>query len=487
MKQLAELLPEIHVLRMTGRKERPVADITMDSRSVGADSLFVAIQGSSTDGHTYIDQAINRGASIIVGETVPETKDPSVTYIQVKNTRLAMGLIASWFYDHPSSKIRLTGITGTNGKTTSAWLLYELFESMNIPCGLISTIENRIHQERLPATHTTPDAIQLNKLLDHMVVSGCRVCFMEVSSHAIDQQRIAGLTFWGGIFTNITHEHLDYHQTFDAYLAAKKKFFDALDPEAFALVNRDDKHGLVMVQNTAATIYTYSLRNVADFRCKILANSFQGLHLLIDNQEVWFRLVGKFNAYNLLVAFATSMLLGQDKLDTLTGLSRISPIPGRFNYLVSPSHKTAVIDYAHTPDALVNVLETINDIRKHHGRLITVVGAGGNRDTSKRPLMAGIACQLSDRVILTSDNPRFEKPESILEMMKKGVPEEQKNHVLVIPDRKEAIKTAYTLAQPGDIILIAGKGHETTQEIEGVKYPFDDQQIVKELFEIKPD
>jgi UDP-N-acetylmuramoyl-L-alanyl-D-glutamate--2,6-diaminopimelate ligase len=363
-------------------------------------------------------------------------------------------------------------------------LLHKLFFELGFGAGLISTIQNKINQIEFPATHTTPDPVQLNELLARMVSEGCEYCFMEVSSHAVDQQRIAGLTFAGGIFTNLTHDHLDYHKTFDAYLQAKKSFFDHLPADAFALVNKDDKNGRVMIQNTGAARYTYSLQAMADFRCRIIENQFHGIHLNLDGQEAWFKLIGTFNAYNLLAVYATAVLLGQDKTAVLTMLSRMEPVAGRFNYVTSPEKVTAIVDYAHTPDALKNVLETINDIRTHNEQLITVVGAGGNRDTTKRPVMAKIAANLSDRVILTSDNPRFEEPETILNEMRSGVEVSRMNKVLVIVNRLEAIRTACALAKPGDIILVAGKGHENYQEVKGVRHHFDDREVLQEIFGI---
>lgn len=482
MKKLEELLYGVAVRRVTGSPDVLVSSLHIDSRVADACSLFAAIRGSVTDGHQYITQAIARGASVILCEQLPGKVHESVTYVEVDDSAMAIGLIASGFYNHPCNALILIGITGTNGKTTTAMLLYQLFEELGHKAGLISTIKNLIHGEAVNATHTTPDAIQLNCLIRRMVDEGCTYCFMEVSSHAIDQQRISGLRFTGGIFTNITHDHLDYHQSFDRYIKAKKSFFDQLTPTAFALVNKDDKHGMVMLQNCRAEKKSFGLTTMADFRCKVIENTIQGLHLLIDGQEVWFRLIGRFNAYNLLAAYATGVMLEQEKTSVLTGLSLLHPIEGRFNYVISPNKVTAIVDYAHTPDALQNVLETINDIREGEGELITVVGAGGNRDTDKRPLMATIASRFSNRVILTSDNPRFEEPGAILQEMTKGIPAAYEKNLLVIADRKEAIKTACALATQGDYILVAGKGHEQYQEIKGVRYPFDDQAIVREIF-----
>ncbi|MBE0649089.1 MAG: UDP-N-acetylmuramoyl-L-alanyl-D-glutamate--2,6-diaminopimelate ligase [Bacteroidales bacterium] len=484
MKRLEELLYGVAVRHVTGSREVEVTSLHLDSRQVVSGTLFAAIPGTITDGHAYIPQAIAQGASVIVCERLPERLHERVTYVEVTNAAVAIGEIASRFYGNPSQALKLVGITGTNGKTTTATLLYQLVEALGNKAGLISTIRNMIHGEEIQSTHTTPDAIQLNHLLSRMADAGCSYCFMEVSSHAIDQQRIAGLTFAGGVFTNITHDHLDYHQSFDRYIRAKKSFFDQLSPEAFALVNKDDKHGMVMLQNCIARKTSFGLSTMADFRCKVLENTVQGLHLLIAGQEVWFRLIGRFNAYNLLSAYASAILLGFEQTEILTALSHLQPVEGRFNYVTSPTGITAIVDYAHTPDALQNVLETINDIREGSGELITVVGAGGNRDTAKRPVMAGIASQFSNRVILTSDNPRFEDPETILDEMKTGIPVGYDRNLLVIADRKEAIRTACALARPGDYILVAGKGHEPYQEIKGIRYPFDDQAIVREIFEI---
>ncbi|MFC2101929.1 UDP-N-acetylmuramoyl-L-alanyl-D-glutamate--2,6-diaminopimelate ligase [Bacteroidota bacterium] len=482
--RLEDLIYGIEVRHITGNRDVEVTSLHLDSRQADAGTLFTAIPGTVTDGHEYISQAIAQGATVILCERLPERLQQSVTYIEVDDSAETLGLIASLFYNDPSRELKLVGITGTNGKTTTVTLLYQLVEALGFKAGLISTIRNIIDGEVIPATHTTPDAIHLNQMLRKMADAGCSYCFMEVSSHAINQKRIAGLTFAGGVFTNITHDHLDYHQSFDKYIKAKKSFFDHLSPEAFALVNKDDKHGRVMLQNCVAEKRSFGLTTMSDFRCKVIENTVQGLHLLMDGQEVWFRLIGRFNAYNLLAAYSTALLLGLDKTDILTALSRLQPVEGRFNYLSSPTGVTTIVDYAHTPDALQNVLETINDIREGSGELITVVGAGGNRDAAKRPVMAAIATQFSNRVILTSDNPRFEEPEAILEEMKTGVPVGSEKNVLVISDRKEAIRTACALAQPGDYILVAGKGHETYQEIKGIRYPFDDQAIVSEIFGI---
>ncbi|MCX6281400.1 MAG: UDP-N-acetylmuramoyl-L-alanyl-D-glutamate--2,6-diaminopimelate ligase [Bacteroidetes bacterium] len=479
-------MPDEMVLESRGDKGILIRSLQFDSRQVGPGDVFFAIRGSVSDGHDFIGMAIEKGASAIVCESCPVELSNLVTWIKTSDSALALGEMASAFYDHPSHKLQLAGITGTNGKTTTVTLLHRLFTGLGYKSGLLSTIKNLVNLREVPATHTTADPVQINRLLAEMCEEGCEYCFMEVSSHAIDQKRIAGLNFRGGIFSNLTHDHLDYHKTFDAYIKAKKGFFDSLPSSAFALVNKDDKNGLVMLQNTRATKYTYSLQSMADFRCKILDNEFSGLHLNIDGHDAWFRLIGSFNAYNILSVYTSAVLLGQDPLQVLTLLSTMEPVDGRFNYIPGPGNITAIVDYAHTPDALKNVLGTINDIRNHNEKLITVVGAGGNRDTSKRPVMAKISASLSDQLILTSDNPRFEEPEAILQEMVKGIEVTDARKVLVIADRRQAIKTAVTLAADNDIILIAGKGHETYQEIKGVKYPFDDREVVKELFLQKP-
>lgn len=487
MNKLRELIKATEVLDVHGPEDLAVTSLHQDSREVKQNGLFFAVRGTTLDGHQYINAAIDKGAVAVVCETLPEILRDNVTYVVVSDTALALGRMAAKFFGNPSSQINLVGITGTNGKTTTVTLLHSLFLELGYQAGLISTIRNKINTTEIPATQTTPDIISLNRLLRQMADAGCQYCFMEVSSHAIDQQRIAGLTFRGGIFSNITHDHLDYHKTFEAYLKAKKAFFDDLPADAFALVNKDDRNGMVMIQNTAAEKHTYSLTSNADFRCSILENQFHGLQLKIGGQEVWFRLIGRFNAYNLLAVYATAVLLGQDPTEVLTCLSRVEPVDGRFNIIISPTNITAIVDYAHTPDALKNVLETINDIRSGESRLITVAGAGGNRDAAKRPVMGKIVAELSDQVILTSDNPRNEDPETILVQMKQGVEAGNVKKVLMIVNRLEAIRTACTLAKPGDIILVAGKGHETYQEIQGVKHPFDDRQIIKETFGlIKP-
>jgi UDP-N-acetylmuramoyl-L-alanyl-D-glutamate--2,6-diaminopimelate ligase len=480
VKQLKDILHGSEVLEIKGPETVTIGDLCLDSRKVTPGSMFFAVRGTSSDGHTFIQQAIAGGAVAIVCERIPDTIAEGIAYIRVKESSRAMGFIASRFHEDPSGSLCLVGITGTNGKTTTATLLYRLFRDSGHRAGLISTILYRINDTAIPASHTTPDAIELNRLLAEMVKEGCTHCFMEVSSHAVVQERIAGLRFRGGVFTNITHDHLDYHKTFDSYRDAKKAFFDGLGGDAFILTNKDDRNGMVMVQNTAAKTYTYSLKTLADFRCKVIENRFHGLQLSFDGVDCWFRLIGMFNAYNLLVAYATAVLLGIDREQALTVLSCAEPVEGRFNCFQSGNGITAVVDYAHTPDALKNVLETIQAIRQPGERLITVVGAGGNRDAAKRPVMANLAHAMSDVLILTSDNPRNEEPEAILEEMLKGIDPKEQADVPVIVNRREAIKTACRMARPGDILLVAGKGHETYQEIKGVRYPFDDSAILKE-------
>jgi UDP-N-acetylmuramoyl-L-alanyl-D-glutamate--2,6-diaminopimelate ligase len=482
MRLLSEILPVKGNAEVIGRDDLMIRSLQFDSRKAGPGDLFFAVKGSTSDGHDFISQAVRNGASAIVCESLPKELPEGVTIVRVSDSPETLGEMASLFYDQPSNRLRLIGITGTNGKTTTVTLLQQLFTGLGYKTGMLSTIRNLVNDREVSATHTTPDPLVINNLLSEMVSEGCEFCFMEVSSHAVDQKRIAGLKFSGGIFSNLTHDHLDYHKTFDAYLKAKKRFFDKLPPEAFALVNKDDKNGLVMLQNCQASKYTYSLLSMADFHCKIVENQFTGLHLNMDGQDVWFRLIGSFNAYNLLSVYACSVLLGQDPSMVLTLLSRMTPVDGRFNYVYGPRHITAVVDYAHTPDALKNVLETIHSIRRQKEKIITVVGAGGNRDSAKRPVMARIACNLSDSVILTSDNPRFEDPALILDQMKAGLESLNSSKVLVIADRLEAIKTAIALAGENDIILVAGKGHETYQEIKGVRYPFDDREILRGLF-----
>ena len=482
MTPLDDVLTGLTVLQTAGDLPEEVAAIHFDSRTVSAGSMFVAIRGTAADGHAYIGHAIRNGARVILCEEIPGTLYPQVGYLVVEDTSRALGIVASNYYGNPSEKLQLVGITGTNGKTTTATLLHRLFRSLDKKTGLISTIHNRINETIIPSTHTTPDALRLNQLLIKMLGEGCTHCFMEVSSHGITQGRIAGVTFTGGIFTNLTHDHLDYHKTFMEYLQAKKQFFDQLPARAFALTNLDDSNGRVMTQNSRARKYTYALKHLADFRCRIIENKMEGLQLELSGQRVWFRLAGEFNAYNLLAAYSAAVLLGEDPSAVLTILSNAEPVTGRFDMLKSPDRVTAVIDYAHSPDALTNILESLQSMRTGKQKLIAVVGAGGDRDVSKRPEMGRIAAAGSDRVIFTSDNPRSEDPDEIIRQMVEGVEASHKMKVVVIPDRREALRTASMLAMPGDVILVAGKGHETYQEIKGVRYPFDDRQIMEEIF-----
>lgn len=484
MKTIAELIQHSSVKQVIGDTQLTVLHLTYDSRNVGEGSLFFAVKGTQVDGHTFIQSVIEKGAAAIVCETLPATLDETVTYIQVNNTSEAMANIAAEFYNHPSRKLKLTAVTGTNGKTTVATLLFKLFRSFGYNVGLLSTVQNQINEEIIPSTHTTPDSIRINELLEMMVDNGCEYCFMEASSHAIDQNRIEGLHFAGTIFNNITHDHLDYHLTFDNYIKAKKKLFDTVNEDAFALTNKDDKNGMVMLQNTKATKYTFSLNSMADFKAKIIESDFNGMLLNIDGDKAWFRLVGNFNAYNLLAVYGAAFLLGKEKREIITHLSSIESVKGRFEYVRSENGVIAVVDYAHTPDALENVLSTINQLRTKNEQLITIVGCGGNRDAAKRPVMADVATELSTKVIFTSDNPRNENPETILDDMQKGVKPLHYKKTLRIADRKEAIKTAISMAAKGDIILVAGKGHENYQEIKGVKHHFDDKETVLELFKL---
>ena len=481
MANLKDILYTVPLEEVIGSTEMEVRSVAFDSRKVEEGSLFVAVKGTVADGHEYIKGSIEKGAVAIICEIFPEERVGDITYIKVANSAKALGILASNFYQNPSVELILVGITGTNGKTTTATLLYKLFEKLGYKTGLLSTVRNLIHNKEFPATHTTPDPVQLNKLLREMVEKGCTYCFMEVSSHAIDQERISGLSFAGGVFTNITHDHLDYHGTFDKYIKAKKKFFDELDKKAFALTNLDDKRGRVMLQNTKAKKYTYSLSSVGDFNAKILENSFTGLYMSVDGAEIYTRLIGEFNAYNLLAVYATSQLLEADKIEVLKVLSSITSAEGRFEYIVSDEEGIiGIVDYAHTPDALKNVLATIKTIRTGTENLITVVGCGGDRDRAKRPVMAQVAVEYSDRVILTSDNPRSEEPQAIIDEMLKGILPPYDRKTITIVDRKEAIKTACMLAGKQDIILVAGKGHEKYQEIRGEKFPFDDKSILRE-------
>ncbi len=479
---LKNILPKSLKFDAIGALDVEVAGLTFDSRTVDHGFCFFAIKGTQVDGHQFISTAVDKGASVIVCEQMPVETSPKTTYIKVTDASYALGLMASAFYGNPSEKLRLVGVTGTNGKTTTATLLYKMTGLLGHKSGLLSTVVNYIGDTEIPATHTTPDQIQLNALLSRMVAEGCEYCFMEVSSHSVVQNRIAGLKFCGGIFTNITHDHLDYHKTFDEYIKAKKRFFDNLPTDAFAITNIDDRNGMVMLQNTKAKVVTYSLRSMADMRCRIVESHFDGTLLNLDGVEVWTRLIGEFNAYNLLAIYSTLINLGFDKGDVLTKLSEVTAVSGRFEYVKSNSGIVAVVDYAHTPDALVNVIETIKKIKGDDQRLITVVGAGGNRDKTKRPVMAKVSAEMSDMVILTSDNPRFEEPEDILNDMKAGVDITLTRKVITIVDRKEAIRTACLMAKKGDIVLVAGKGHENYQEIKGVKHHFDDKEVVGEIF-----
>ena len=481
--KLSALLSSCKILELVGNTEQDITGICFDSRKVSASSMFIATVGTVADGHQFISSAIEKGASVIVCEKLPKKLDATVTYVVVDNSSRAMGLIAAAYYQHPSKKLKLVGVTGTNGKTTVATLLSNLFQELGYKVGLLSTVENKINNTVIPSTHTTPDSISINELLLDMIAANCDYCFMEVSSHATVQERIAGLSFTGAIFTNISHDHLDFHQTFEEYIKAKKYFFDQLPASAFALTNSDDKRGAVMLQNTKAHAKTYALQSMATFKAKIIENQFSGLFLNIDAEEVWFKMVGSFNAYNLLAVYATAMLLDQDKTRVLTILSTLSGAEGRFDYTIAANGVIGIVDYAHTPDAIKNVLQTIANIRKGNETVIAIVGCGGDRDKTKRPIMAEVACKLSDKVILTSDNPRTEDPAAILKEMEAGVPISLKKKTITIQDRKEAIRTACHLAKSGDIILLAGKGHEKYQEINGVKFPFDDKQIFSEIME----
>jgi len=482
--QLQEVLYGVAIKELVGNTNREVSGLAFDSRKVAKDSIFFAIKGTLSDGHAFIATTIAAGASVIICEDLPTDRLEDVTYIQVADSSSALGIMASSYYGNPSSKIQLVGITGTNGKTTIATLLFKLFVELGYKVGLISTVQNQINNEIIPATHTTPNPLALNELLNRMVLEGCGYCFMEVSSHAVVQHRIAGITFAGGVFSNITHDHLDFHGTFDNYIKAKRGFFDALPKGAFALTNADDKNGMVMLQNSKASKKTYALKQLADYKATVVENSFNGLHLDVDGVEVFFKLVGSFNAYNLLAAYGTALLLDQDQLAVLTTLSRLDGAEGRFEYVTSTNGVIGIVDYAHTPDAVQNVLSTIQNIRKGTELVITVIGCGGDRDKTKRPIMAQVACDWSDKVILTSDNPRTEDPQAIIYEMEQGVSPTNKRKTLSITDRREAIKTACHLANPGDIILIAGKGHEKYQEVNGVRHHFDDKEILLEQFNL---
>jgi UDP-N-acetylmuramoyl-L-alanyl-D-glutamate--2,6-diaminopimelate ligase len=485
MALLQDILFRVNIRSVEGATGIDIKDLQIDSRKVNVGSVFIAIKGSSADGHQFIDTAVNNGAKAIICATMPSKKREGVTYVQVENSAAAAGYMAHNYYGQPSEKMKLVGVTGTNGKTTVATLLYKLFTKLGYTCGLLSTVQNHIGDRILPATHTTPDAISLNALLKEMVDAGCSHVFMETSSHAVHQHRIAGLYFSGGLFTNITHDHLDYHKTFDEYIRVKKTFFDSLPSTSFAISNADDKRGTVMLQNTNAAKFYYSLKTLADFKGKILENGLTGLVMIINEQEVHFRLIGEFNAYNLLAVYGAAICLGEEKSEVLLHLSAMTGAEGRFDYYISNKERViGIIDYAHTPDALVNVLLTIQKLRKGYEEVITVVGCGGDRDKAKRPVMAEAACEYSTKVIFTSDNPRSEDPLEILKDMETGLSSAAKRKYISIADRREAIKTAVSLAKTEDIILVAGKGHEKYQEIKGHKHPFDDKQVLLEMFEL---
>ena len=482
---LQDILYKVHLLEVVGATDIAVSSIAIDSRKVIKGTAFVAIKGVAQDGHAYISKAIELGAKVIVCENMPALQVEGVTYIKVASTPEAVAFMAHQFYDAPSTKIKLVGVTGTNGKTTIATLLFKLFSSLGYTCGLVSTVQNQIGDQIIPSTHTTPDAVSLNELLSTMVNAGCSHVFMECSSHAVHQQRITGLVFTGALFSNITHDHLDYHKTFENYIAAKKGFFDALPASAFAITNSDDKRGEVMLQNTKAKKLSYGLKSSADYKGKILENALTGLVMLVNEIEVHFRLIGEFNAYNLLAVYGAAVNLGIESNVALTNLSMLAGAEGRFDYIISGKQVIGIIDYAHTPDALENVLATIKKLRKGYEQVITVVGCGGDRDKTKRPIMAQTACDLSDKVILTSDNPRTEDPAQIIADMEAGLNTAAKRKYISILDRKEAIKAAVEFAKPEDIVLVAGKGHEKYQDIHGVKHPFDDKAILLAFFNHK--
>lgn len=486
MKTLSQLTANIKNKTILGNPDVEVSEIIIDSRKVSEGSMFVALKGTQVDGHTFITKAIKMGAKSILCEDLPENQPENVTFLQVQDASETLGYLASEFYDNPSKKLKLVGITGTNGKTTTVMLLFRLFRNLGYRCGLISTVQNQIDEDIIPSTHTTPDAVSLNQLLAKMAKQGCTHAFMEVSSHAVVQHRITGVSFTGAIFSNITHDHLDFHGTFDNYIKAKKGFFDALPKTAFALVNIDDRRGGVMVQNTKASIKTYSLETLATVKGRIVSDSIYGLQMEINNHDIHFQLIGTFNAYNLMAIYGAAILLGEDSNEVLVEMSGLKTAPGRFEQIISTKdQKVGIVDYAHTPDALENVLKTINQIKDGNQQVITIVGCGGNRDATKRPIMAKIACELSNKVILTSDNPRNEDPAEILEQMRKGIPPIDFKKTKIIEDRREAIFLAVReLAQDGDIILVAGKGHENYQEIKGIKYHFDDKEALAEAFEV---
>lgn len=481
MNGLIDILAPVEVLKTIGETEKEISSIQFDSRKVEKGSLFVATCGTQVDGHAFIDSAIEKGAVAIVCEKMPDSFKEGVTYVQVADSNEALGRMASAYYDYPSSSMKLVGVTGTNGKTTIATLLYNMFRRAGHKCGLLSTVCNYVEGEAVPSTHTTPDQLELNGLLARMVAAGCEYAFMEVSSHSVDQRRIAGLDFDGGIFTNLTRDHLDYHLTMENYLKAKKRFFDELPAEAFALTNLDDKNGMVMLQNTKAEKLTYSVRSLASFKTKIVENTFEGMSLNINGKDVFVSFIGKFNASNLSAVFGAAVALGMTEEEALLHLSAMRSVNGRFECISAPSGYKVIVDYAHTPDALTNVINTINDVRCGEGKLITVVGCGGNRDKGKRPIMAQEAVKGSEQVVITSDNPRNEDPQDIIADMMAGLDPIAKKKVVTIEDRYQAIKTACLLAQPGDVILVAGKGHEDYQDIKGVKHHFDDHEVVREV------
>lgn len=480
---LSELIKNIDTVNITGSTDIEIKGVDIDSRRVAEGHLFVAMKGTQVDGHTFIGKAVTQGAAAILCEDMPAEVAEGVTYVQVSSTEDAVGKVATQFYGDPSRKLKLVGVTGTNGKTTIATLLYNMFRKLGYKCGLLSTVCNYIEEEKIPADHTTPDPIELNALLSRMVDAGCEYAFMECSSHAIAQKRIGGLNFTGGIFTNLTRDHLDYHKTFENYRDAKKAFFDGLPKTAFAITNADDKNGMVMVQNTKAKVKTYSVRSMADFKAKILECHFGGMYLEIDGREVGVQFIGKFNVSNLLAVYGAAVMLGQSPENILIAMSTLKSVSGRLDPVHSPLGYTAIVDYAHTPDALENVLKAIHEVLNGKGHVITVCGAGGNRDKGKRPIMAQEAVKQSDKVIITSDNPRFEDPQDIINDMLAGLTPQQMTKVVSIVDRKEAIRTACMLAQKGDVILVAGKGHEDYQEIKGVKHHFDDKEIIRNIFE----
>lgn len=480
--RLENLLRDICKVTVIGDENKEITGVNIDSRQVQEGHLFIAVKGTQTDGHSYINKAIENGAVVVVCQTLPEERHDGVTYVQVEDSEQIVGPIATTFYGNPTSKLRLVGVTGTNGKTTIATLLYKMFRIFGYKCGLCSTVCNYINDEPVPTDHTTPDPITLNRLLGRMADEGCEYAFMEVSSHSVAQHRIGGLKFAGGIFTNLTRDHLDYHKTFENYRDAKKAFFDALPKDAFAVTNVDDKNGRVMTQNTKADIKTYSLRSAADFKAKVLEESFEGMCLDINGKEVSVSFIGRFNVSNLLAVYSAAIAMGRQPEEVLVAISMLRPVNGRFETIRSEEGVTAIVDYAHTPDALVNVLTTINEILKGRGEVITVCGAGGNRDKGKRPLMAQEAVKHSDRVIITSDNPRFEEPQDIINDMLAGLDKTQMRKVVAVVDRKEAIRTACMMARPGDAVLVAGKGHEDYQDIKGVKHHFDDHEVIREIF-----